>query len=188
MIFGGTTEGRNAAEGLLAAGVPCTVSVATHYGEEVLTPHPLMTVHAGRLDRSGMAQLMREGSFSCVIDATHPHAQIVSGEIGAACRETGLPYLHLQRDVLTGNASDSPEDHASLGDDDFVYVSDAGQAGAFLASVPGHILVTTGSNVMLRGGAADATVNWCRSAWRLSWAIGTSHQSIGFRVAWTVGE
>ena len=150
LIFGGTTEGRNAAEGLLAAGVPCTVSVATHYGEEVLTPHPLMTVHAGRLDRSGMAQLMREGSFSCVIDATHPHAQIVSGEIGAACRETGLPYLHLQRDVLTGNASDSPEDHASLGYDDFVYVSDADQAGAFLASVPGHILVTTGSKELVR--------------------------------------
>ena len=150
MIFGGTTEGRNAAEGLLEAGVPCTVSVATHYGEEVLTPHPLMTVHAGRLDRSGMAQLMREGSFSCVIDATHPHAQIVSGEIGAACRETGLPYLHLQRDVLTGNASDSPEDHASLGDDDFVYVSDADQAAAFLASVQGHILVTTGSKELVR--------------------------------------
>ncbi len=49
-------------------------------------------------------------------------------------------------------------------------------------------LVTSGDNVMLRGGAADATVNWCRSAWRLSWAIGTSHQSVGFRVAWTVGE
>ena len=49
-------------------------------------------------------------------------------------------------------------------------------------------LVTSGSNVMLRGGAADATVNWCRSSWRLSWAIGTSHQSVGFRVAWTVGE
>ena len=150
LIFGGTTEGRNAAEGLLAAGVPCTVSVATHYGEEVLTPHPLMTVHAGRLDRSGMAQLMREGSFSCVIDATHPHAQIVSGEIGAACRETGLPYLHLQRDVLTGDSSGSPKDHASLGDDDFVYVSDADQAGAFLASVPGHILVTTGSKELVR--------------------------------------
>ena len=49
-------------------------------------------------------------------------------------------------------------------------------------------LVTSGSNVMLRGGAADATVNWCRSSWRLSWAIGTSHQSVGFRVAWTVDE
>ena len=49
-------------------------------------------------------------------------------------------------------------------------------------------LVTSGGNVMLRGGAADATVNWNRAAWRLSWAIGTAHQSIGFRVAWTVGE
>jgi len=150
LIFGGTTEGRNAAEGLLAAGVPCTVSVATHYGEEVLTPHPLMTVHAGRLDRSGMAQLMREGSFSCVIDATHPHAQIVSGEIAAACRETGLPYLHLQRDVFAGDSSDSPKDHALQGDDDFVYVSDADQAGAFLSSVQGHILVTTGSKELVR--------------------------------------
>ena len=150
LIFGGTTEGRNAAEGLLAAGVPCTVSVATHYGEEVLTPHPLMTVHAGRLDRSGMAQLMREGSFSCVIDATHPHAQIVSGEIGAACRETGLPYLHLQREVLTGDSFDARENHSAQEDDTLVYVSDADQAGAFLSAVPGHILVTTGSKELVR--------------------------------------
>ena len=150
LIFGGTTEGRNAAEGLLEAGVPCTVSVATHYGQEVLKPHPLMTVHTGRLDRSGMAQMMREGSFSCVIDATHPHAQIVSGEIGAACRETGLPYLHLQRDVFAGDSSDRPKDHAAQGDDTFVYVSDADQAGAFLASVQGHILVTTGSKELVR--------------------------------------
>ena len=49
-------------------------------------------------------------------------------------------------------------------------------------------LVTSGSNVMLRGGAADATVNWNRAGWRLSWAIGTAHQSIGIRIAWTVGE
>ena len=81
LIFGGTTEGRTAAERLLEAGVPCTVSVATHYGEEVLSPHPLMTVHMGRLDRSRMAEMMRAELFSCVIDATHPYAQIVSKEI-----------------------------------------------------------------------------------------------------------
>ena len=150
LIFGGTTEGRTAAEELLAAGVPCTVSVATRYGEEVLTPHPLMTVHTGRLDRSRMAQMMREGSFSCVIDATHPHAQVVSGEIEAACRETGLPYLRLQRDVLSGDSADRPKDHAEQGDDTFVYVSDADRAGAFLASVPGRILVTTGSKELVR--------------------------------------
>ncbi len=49
-------------------------------------------------------------------------------------------------------------------------------------------LVTSGSNVMLRGGAADANVYWNRAAWRLSWGIGTSHQSVGFRVCWTIGE
>lgn len=150
LIFGGTTEGRTAAEKLLAAGVPCTVSVATRYGEEVLTPHPLMTVHTGRLDRSRMAQMMREGSFSCVIDATHPHAQVVSGEIEAACRETGLPYLHLQREVLTGDSFDARENHSAQEDDTFVYVSDVGQAGAFLSAVPGHILVTTGSKELVR--------------------------------------
>ena len=150
LIFGGTTEGRTAAEELLAAGVPCTVSVATRYGEEVLTPHPLMTVHTGRLDRSRMAQMMREGSFSCVIDATHPHAQVVSGEIEAACRETGLPYLHLQREVLTGDSFDGQKNHSAQEDDTFVYVSDAGQAGAFLSAVPGHILVTTGSKELVR--------------------------------------
>ena len=150
LIFGGTTEGRTAAEELLAAGVPCTVSVATRYGEEVLTPHPLMTVHKGRLDRSRMAQMMREGPFSCVIDATHPHAQVVSGEIEAACRETGLPYLHLQREVLTGDSFDGQKNHSAQEDDTFVYVSDAGQAGAFLSAVPGHILVTTGSKELVR--------------------------------------
>ena len=150
LIFGGTTEGRTAAEELLEAGVPCTVSVATRYGEEVLTPHPLMTVHTGRLDRSRMAQMMVEGPFSCVIDATHPHAQVVSGEIEAACRETGLPYLHLQREVLTGDSFDGQKNHSAQEDDTFVYVSDVGQAGAFLSAVPGHILVTTGSKELVR--------------------------------------
>ena len=58
LIFGGTTEGRTAAERLLNKGVPCTVSVATPYGEEVLRPHPLMRVRTGRMDRAGMAQMM----------------------------------------------------------------------------------------------------------------------------------
>ena len=91
LIFGGTTEGRTAAERLAAEGIPCTVSVATRYGEEVLSPHPLMSVRRGRLDHEGMARLMREEEVCCVIDATHPHALEVSGEIREACRETCLP-------------------------------------------------------------------------------------------------
>ena len=145
LIFGGTTEGRKAAELLLKEGVPCTVSVATQYGGEVLQPHPRMTVHIGRLDRVGMARMMREGHYRCVIDATHPYAQIVSGEIEAACRGTGLPYLRLIREEAgSGNPDRDP------GDGTCVYVNNAAQAGAFLAAVPGHILVTTGSKELVQ--------------------------------------
>ena len=59
LIFGGTTEGRTVAERLLAEGLPCTVCVATQYGEEVLHPHPLMNVHTvPALRRKGIAARM----------------------------------------------------------------------------------------------------------------------------------
>ena len=73
LIFGGTTEGRMAAERLLAEGVLCTVCVATEYGSEVMEPHPLLTVHVGRMDRMEMVDMMGGEVYACVIDATHPH-------------------------------------------------------------------------------------------------------------------
>ena len=145
LIFGGTTEGRRAAELLLERGVPCTVSVATQYGEEVLAPHPLMTVHTGRLDGVGMARMMREEHYLCVIDATHPYAQIVSREIEAACGETGLPYLRLMREETDAGNPDPGSDGGTC-----VYVRDVAEAGAFLAADSGHILVTTGSKELVR--------------------------------------
>ena len=156
LIFGGTTEGRTVAERLLAEGLPCTVCVATQYGEEVLHPHPLMNVHTGRMDRVAMTQMMLEGNFSCVIDATHPHAQLVSQEIRAACEQTGLPYLRLQRENAdpespeSSESSDRRAEDAGAKDQACIYVTDVEEAGSFLSSVPGRILVTTGSKELAR--------------------------------------
>ena len=150
LIFGGTTEGRTVAERLLAEGVPCTVCVATQYGEEVLQPHPLMTVHTGRLDRIGMTQMMLEGHFSCVIDATHPHAQLVSQEIRAACEQTGLTCLRLQREDAAAQSVDSRTTDAGSKDQSCIYVNDAEEAGTFLSPLPGRVLVTTGSKELAR--------------------------------------
>ena len=144
LIFGGTSEGRTAAERLLAKGVPCTVSVATKYGEEVLKPHPLMQVHIGKMDSAAMAQLMQEESFSCVIDATHPHAQLVSKEVKKACQKTGLPYLRLRRESVPSVVQ------KEYFENQCVFVRDVVEAGAYLASVSGHILVTTGSKEIVR--------------------------------------
>lgn len=150
LIFGGTTEGRTVAERLLAEGVPCTVCVATQYGEEVLQPHPLMTVHTGRMDRIGMTQMMLEEHFSCAIDATHPHAQLVSQEIRAACEQTGLPYLRLQREDADTKSSDIERADEKQKEQSCTYVNDVEEAGSFLSSLPGRILVTTGSKELVR--------------------------------------
>ena len=99
LIFGGTTEGRAVAERLLAEGVPCTVSVATRYGAEILRTDPRLEIHTGRMDSGEMEQFMRGEDFCCVIDATHPYAQIVSREIRRACVRTGLPCLRFLRDT-----------------------------------------------------------------------------------------
>ena len=161
LIFGGTTEGRKTAEHLLAQGVPCTVSVATPYGRDVLAPHPLLTVRVGRMDRDAMAQMMRDGKFCCVVDATHPHAQIVSAEIAAACGQAGLPCIRLQRE---GTGTEAPEAEKIGGTQESgeasesrcanagacYYVDNAEEAGRFLSAVPGHILVTTGSKELGR--------------------------------------
>ena len=145
LIFGGTTEGRGVAERLLAQGVPCTVSVATQYGEEVMEPHPLLEIHTGRLEQGAMVQLMRDGLFCCVVDATHPHAQEVSAQIRAACEKTGLPCLRLQRE--TGRTEKTGGERA---DDRCVFVNDVEEAGTYLAGLPGRVLVTTGSKELGR--------------------------------------
>ena len=161
LIFGGTTEGRKTAEHLLAQGVPCTVSVATPYGRDVLAPHPLLTVRVGRMDRDAMAQMMQDGKFCCVVDATHPHAQIVSAEIAAACGQAGLPCIRQQRE---GTGTEAPEAEKIGGTQESgeasesrcanagacYYVDNAEEAGRFLSAVPGHILVTTGSKELGR--------------------------------------
>ena len=138
LIFGGTTEGRRAAESLLQKGLPCLVCVATDYGAEVMEPHPLLEIRTGRMDREKMADLIGRERFACAIDATHPHAALVSEEIRAACRQTGLARLRLGRRTEAG-------DGAAESLENVHFVDSPEEAGAFLAAAPGGILVTTGS-------------------------------------------
>ncbi|MDO5132141.1 MAG: precorrin-6A/cobalt-precorrin-6A reductase, partial [Eubacteriales bacterium] len=167
LLFGGTTEGRAAAERLLAAGAPCTVCVATEYGREVMEPDPLLTVRVGRMDRAAMADLIRRGAFACVIDATHPHAREVTEEILGACAETDVPYLRVRRDLtetafpdpcpqkerLSRSAleentlsGDAAEENTAL----TVFAKDADEAAEFLALTQGTVLLTTGSRELER--------------------------------------
>lgn len=99
LIFGGTTEGRKMAEMLCRAKVPCTVCVATEYGESVLEPNEYMTVQQGRMTQNDMFDLMRCGNFEAVVDATHPYAVLASVNVQRAAALSLLPYYRLRRNT-----------------------------------------------------------------------------------------
>ena len=91
LLFGGTSEGRELAEWLAGEGVGVTLCVATGYGASLIPSDPRIRVHTGRLDRSGMEGLMREGRFERVVDATHPYAVGVTRNLRTAAENAGLP-------------------------------------------------------------------------------------------------
>ena len=96
LIFGGTTEGRLAAEFCGENGISCEVCVATDYGASLLPQ--TVKVHIGRLDSGQMAEFMTNGGFTHIIDATHPYAKDATVNIKAACNAVNLPYYRLLRD------------------------------------------------------------------------------------------
>lgn len=98
IIFGGTTEGRELAEYAASLGVPAMVSVAGTYGSQLLGNLEGIPVHCGRLDASEMEQWLIREQPVLVLDATHPHAVLVTGNIRTVCGKLGIPYKRVLRD------------------------------------------------------------------------------------------
>ena len=162
-IFGGTTEGRLLAEYCSREKIEAWVSVASEYGEELLQEElmesgnagnpdlnhntclakkNLKTVQAssvikvlrGRMDRYQMEEFIRNQGIQLVIDATHPHARLVSEEIQEACGRTGV---RLERCLRAEGEQNKARD--------WVEVDSIQEAVSFLSSVSGVIFATTGS-------------------------------------------
>lgn len=162
-IFGGTTEGRLLAEYCSREKIEAWVSVASEYGEELLQEElmesgnagnpdlnhntclakkNLKTVQAssvikvlrGRMDRYQMEEFIRNQGIHLVIDATHPHARLVSEEIQEACGRIGV---RLERCLRAEGEQNKARD--------WVEVDSIQEAVSFLSSVSGVIFATTGS-------------------------------------------
>ena len=133
LIFGGTTEGRELALLLDKVKVPHAVSVATDYGKEIEESFGEHNIIVGRKDADEMAQLIASENFTVCVDATHPFATIVSGEIAKACEKSGIRYLRLLRETAA-------ECEAAA-----TVVDSVETAAAELDKTPGNILLLTGS-------------------------------------------
>ena len=131
LLFGGTSEGRELAGWLAEEGFGLTLCVATEYGASLVPELPGLEVHTGRLDRSGMEQLLAGGGFDRVVDATHPYAVEVTENLRAAAEAAGVPYLRLLRQ--------------SGGEDGCHKAASLAEAAELLTGLPGNVLLTTGS-------------------------------------------
>lgn len=133
LLFGGTTEGHQLSLRLAEAGCEVTCCVATDYGRDVLEPKEGVTVLSGRMDEREMEAEMKRG-YDCTVDATHPYAAVVSGNIKEAARRANLPYERLLR----------PREKTRE-DQDILWADDVSEAVSLIENIKGNVLLTTGS-------------------------------------------
>lgn len=137
LIFGGTTEGRSLAEYCHENGIGAFVSVASGYGKEQLPESDFLQVISGTMTSEEMEQFIRKEQIGLVIDATHPYAVMVTGNIRAACKKTKVRCLRVVREADSVNSPSAEEG--------LFWVETPEEAVRLLENREGNILITTGS-------------------------------------------
>jgi precorrin-6A/cobalt-precorrin-6A reductase len=95
LILGGTSEARELAGELAAAGVPVISSLAGRVARPRL---PAGEVRIGGFGGpEALAGWLHEHGIVAVVDATHPFAERISASAAAACPRAGVPLLRLER-------------------------------------------------------------------------------------------
>ena len=94
LIFGGTTEGRKAAEVLEESGSPFFYSTKT--GEQDVTLHHGQRVD-GAMDGEAMRAFCREPAIRLIVDAAHPFASQLHQTIADVAAELQLPVVRYER-------------------------------------------------------------------------------------------
>ena len=95
LILGGTAEARELAGVLVEAGHDVVTSLAGRVREPA---QPAGRVRVGGFGGvAGLADYLRTNGVSVIVDATHPFAAQISGNVGAAAEQTGTPVIRLER-------------------------------------------------------------------------------------------
>lgn len=94
LVFGGTTEGRKAAEVLEEAGSPYFYSTKT--GEQDIRLHHGRVI-SGALDREAMEALCLKEGVRLIVDAAHPFAVRLHDTIAAVCSVLHVPVVRYER-------------------------------------------------------------------------------------------
>lgn len=95
LLLGGTSEARDLAARLVAAGIDVTSSLAGRVAQPRLPVGPVRIGGFGGVE--GLRRTLREDGYTAVVDATHPFALRMSANAVAACAAERIPLLRLER-------------------------------------------------------------------------------------------
>lgn len=129
--MGGTTEASQLAGALAAAGIPALFSYAGRTEAPRAQPLPLRVGGFGGAE--GLAEFLRTGGFTHLVDATHPFAAAMSRNAVAAAEASGIPLMALERPGWTETPGD-----------DWTRVADMDAALAALPETPARVFLAIG--------------------------------------------
>ena len=94
LVFGGTTEGRKAAEVLEEAGSPFFYSTKT--GEQDISLHHGQSID-GAMDAKAMKAFISEHDIRLIVDAAHPFASLLHQTIAVVASDRQIPVIRYER-------------------------------------------------------------------------------------------
>jgi precorrin-6A/cobalt-precorrin-6A reductase len=105
LILGGTTEARELAERLASrADLEIVMSLAGRTKSPA--PQPARLRSGGFGGAARLADYLRHEKIDALVDATHPYANIISGNAVAAARRSGVPLITLRRSPWPAHPGD----------------------------------------------------------------------------------
>jgi len=136
LVLAGTEDGRELADALSRRGHDILVSALTSYGADLALEQGL-NVRSGAMDVQTLIDLVVEGEFVAIVDATHPYAVRVKEMAKTVCEELAIPYLPWQRSSLELDSNDQIH-----------WAENISTAALIAAELGDRILLTTGSNAL----------------------------------------
>ncbi|MGG1575195.1 precorrin-6A reductase [Fictibacillus sp. NRS-1165] len=135
LFLAGTSDARELALTIKAAGYPLLATVVTENAARELKEHGL-DVHTGRLDQEEFGTFIEKHKITAVVDASHPFAEEASKNAMAGAKSKGVLYIRYERDTQSYH-----DNNLLLAD---TYEEAADQA----ARIGGVVMLTTGSKTL----------------------------------------
>ncbi|MNN18010.1 Precorrin-6A reductase [compost metagenome] len=132
----GTSDARELASLIQSNGIRVLASVITNQAADNLRKAEI-PVRTGRLDRCGMAELVRGEKIRAIVDASHPFAEEAHRNAMMAAEATGIPYIRYERVSRVYDC-----------DPKLTIVSSYEEAAAEAKRRKGSVMLTTGSKTL----------------------------------------